>query len=249
MTSTEVVVKKKPLDWIDPLAYDPTEDYKKKHMDFFKEKDNENFRGHFNVKGWIQRDVEMIQQIHQMENCTNYVAWTFYANDLVKKHGKQLRAKAEKEEACKLMGIQMPSENKQWFVTIGFEKTQFTVDKLLKCVTDFKAYDWVVKCKIVAEFFTEHGWRPHIMMRLETPPTYGERKKPMCKSVLIEVIFKSSGFKRRGLVEAKNHIDIQPFLARHNEYLNLFKEESKTEYLIRDEEYRRNEGLPDFWEK
>jgi len=228
-------------------AYDPDVDYKKEHMAFLLSPEQRNFRGHPKTKPWELSDAEMLEQIHRMENCSNYVAYTFYANDLKMKYGKALRLRKEQEMANKILGVAPVTEMKSWFITIGFVKDVFTVGKGVKCVERFLTYDWVSKCKIVMEFYTEHGWRPHIMMRLETPSHIG--KKKACASVLVETIFKSSGFRVCKILEAKNHIEVKPFQPYHEKYLSLDKQDGKLEYLIKDDEFRKNEGVPEFWEK
>lgn len=227
-------------------AYDPNVDYKQLHMDYLFDWGKE-FRGHPRANDWSLSDAQMMTDIHKLPNCNNYVAWTFYANDFKRKHGKALRREMEKEEANKILGLAPVPDVKTWFVTVGFDKHNFTVAKGVKCVEQFLTYDWVVGCKIVMEFYGENGWRPHIMMRLNTPTHIG--KKKVCRSVLAECIFKSSGFRRYRILEALNHVDVKPFMSHHDKYLSLDKEDGKLEYLIRDDEFRKNEGIPEFWEK
>lgn len=233
--------------------YDESTNYKKKHLDFLMAQPA-TYRGHVRTIQSNYTDLEIMNELYNNPNVTNMFAYGLYIKDIQKKYAKLYAPKdEEKELAKKLFGKQLDTSTNVWFVTIGFDKDNYTLPNALKSVDKFLTYDWVIHAELVMEFFTELGFRPHIMMRLETPKNYGQtrtgQEKTFYKSKVAETIFKSSDLRRYKLVGAVNHIDIKPFAEHHTKYLSLDKRDSKVEYVIKDEEYRKKNGIQGFWNK
>lgn len=125
------------------------------------------------------------------------------------------------------------SQKKYWFVTLGFNHQTFSVSKMLSFIENLMSYEWITEFKGKFEIYRSNGEHPHIhiIMAAEFP-----------KSKIVEKIHACRGAK--GLILAKNFIDVKPCLPCHKLYLDGIKQDSKMPYVEKDIEYRNLHGIP-----
>lgn len=235
-------------------AYDPDTDYKPVHLEWLGRKENKYFQEFSGKSDVFETEYDYYYYLYMKcdnrHNITNQWVYLRYCDHLTFNDRKNYRKDQEKELVSRMFSV--PTESNYWFVTIGFQRENYRDVTAIECINKFLTYDWVLSCQLVMEFFTENGWRPHIMMKLEVPVEYKSQNnkiQKMTKYYVIHYIYKSSGFTRTGLLGGKEHIDCDVWQDRHNAYIELDKSEDKIEYLRQDQEYREKNGIPHKFEK
>lgn len=221
--------------------FDPDRDYKPVHLEWLDR--HKDFNGHGTYKSQIfATEYDYYSHLykdkgHMIPNKTVYI----WYNEHITQSERQ-RQMREYEKARVKSYLQIPTENNRWFVTLSFCADNYSDEVAIGCLNKFFTYDWVAACEAVFEWHTESGWRPHLMMRLETPPEYTTsrgKKEKLTKSVLIRYIFKSAGWHRTGLVMKDNFVKVDPWReGDHIKYIMLDKCDDKVEYIQSDHQYR-----------
>lgn len=145
----------------------------------------------------------------------------------------QERLRAKKIE----LGI---SEKKlKYFCTLNFNHQTYTIQKCLDALNVILSYSWVLKCRAVFEFHRETGIHPHIHLMITTTVPN--------KSKVAEKLWAVKDIKK--IILKKPFVDVKPAQAYHDKYILLDKEEKKMSYVAKDILWRRENSIPEFFEK
>lgn len=240
------------MSWItrSEKFYDPTVDYKTRHLQWLARKDNKNFTLTVTrsdkvdqVSEWTHWNIVYTHHPH----LTNEFAYKMYMECVTKRDRDELVRKEEKEMVAQILEVQ--PETRKWFVTIGFDRENYRDCTAIDCINKLLTeYDWVTSAHGVMEFYGSTGWRPHFMIGMEIPVEYKSARGnivKMCKSNVIKLLGKSAGFRRTKLIgPTDKDIQVEPFVQRYVPYLRLDKAADKLEFLQRDEEYRQRNSIP-----
>lgn len=208
--------------------FDETANYKNIHLDWLAQ--NPNFKLFNDRSPIFETEYDYYKYLYNEkgEIISNKVSFLWYMEALTKKKRQEQKRQFEKQLVESILDI--PTETNSWFVTIGFIKDNYRDQLAIECINKFFTYDWVLSCTAVLEFYTDEGWRPHLMMKVDIPAEYkttrGRREK-MTKSIVINYIWKSAGFTRKKILGGKEHVDVKPWAAHHNPYIELDKTEKK----------------------
>jgi len=132
----------------------------------------------------------------------------------------------------------------EFFCTIGFNHQTYTIAKCVDVINKILSFDWVLKCRAVFEYYRENGEHPHVHFLITTTLT---------KSKVIEKIWATGGIKQivlanRG-IKPSTFIDVKPAERAHHKYIMLDKQEKKMSYVAKDIIWRRENSIPEFFEK
>lgn len=130
--------------------------------------------------------------------------------------------------------IQDGTRTSKYFVTVSFSEELFTVDTFKTWWSKMTSKAKVINCRGVLERHSDAGQNTHVHMIIETPFRKGR---------LLQFIWETAGIKK--LISEKNFIDVKEYSERHEEYINGDKRESKVEYVEKDREFRKNNGIPE----
>lgn len=125
-----------------------------------------------------------------------------------------------------------------FFCTIGFNHQTYTIQKCISVINKILSFDWVLKCRAVFEFHRENGEHPHVHLMITTTIT---------KSKVVEKLWATGGIKQ--IVLKKNFVDVKLALDAHHKYILLDKQEKKLPYVAKDILWRRENSIPEFFEK
>lgn len=128
------------------------------------------------------------------------------------------------------------SYEKTYFVTVGFNHQTFNPKTFIAYVETVKSFDWIKVFKAKFEIYRENGEHPHCHMKIETA---------LPKSKIIEKLHRAKFGKT--LILKKEFIDVKPFCAYHEMYLEGNKKEEKMKYVELDKVYRASHGIADMY--
>lgn len=126
-----------------------------------------------------------------------------------------------------------------FFCTLGFNHQTYTIEKCIGIINKILLFDWVLKCRAVFEFHRENGEHPHVHFLITTTVPH--------KSKVKEKLWATGGIKK--LVLKKHFVDVKLALDNHYRYIMLDKTEKKMPYVAKDIIWRRQNSIPEFFEK
>jgi len=133
-----------------------------------------------------------------------------------------------------------------FFLTIGFNHQTYTIPKCVALIEKILTYDWILKCRAVFEFHRENGEHPHCHFLITTSLPN--------KSKFLEQMWAVGGIKQVVLAQGNGKkcptfIDAKPAEPRHIPYIMLDKADKKKQYIQKDIIWRKNNNIPEFFEK
>lgn len=144
-------------------------------------------------------------------------------------------------QKCKDLGIAVKQH--VWFATLNFpdsENISVLIPKIKDVVSKILSFDWVTKCRAVFEYHGSKGTHPHVHLLITTPFT---------KSKVVEKLWATGGIKVL-MNQKKNFVQVQKeTLPSHHKYILLDKEENKMPLVAKDIVWRRQNSIPEFYEK
>lgn len=149
-------------------------------------------------------------------------------------------------EVKRLNGIGV--RNYYYFVTLNFSNQLWSIPKCLKVMNNVLKASWVLTCLGNFEYHVETGLHPHMHLLLSTPPLLSPTKKSTTKN-LVKFLFKLSGMQSVLTAEHFIEVDSDPKIEEHRKYILGDKRESKLSYVAKDILWRRENSIPEFFEK
>lgn len=206
-------------------------DYKSLHLAFLKS--NPQFCPKFS-QDYSEPYFNIMSELYRNRHVTNSHAQTFFESDMQWQKACSDAIKSRIKEAHK------SDPTAPVFVTIGFNHQTWNIASCVKVIETIVKRDYIKTIHAVFEYHRENGLHPHVHM-LITP------SEPLTKSKLIEKIWATAGIKNVCL--KKSFIDYKLAADYHHKYINLDKQDSKTQYVAKDIEWRLQNGIPEFWKK
>lgn len=163
-----------------------------------------------------------------VEKCIN----RFFHDDLL------LFDSYENALALKKVEYNIGSKQLAYFCTIGFNHQTYTISSCVDVINTILTFPWVLSCRAIFEFHRENGEHPHCHFLINTD---------IQKSKVVEKIWATKGIKKICL--KKSFIDVKLALPVHSKYIMLEKQESKMAYVAKDIIWRKNNAIPEFFEK
>jgi len=141
-------------------------------------------------------------------------------------------------QKCKDLGIVVKKHD--WFATLNFPDTPNLIPKIKDLITKILSFDWVLKCRAVFEYHGSKSTHPHVHLLITTELT---------KSKVIEKLWAAKGIKTL-MNNKKNFIQVEDkILPAHYTYIKLEKELDKMPFVAKDIVWRRQNSIPEFYEK
>lgn len=215
-------------------------DYKSLHLAFLKSHPQftpkysyDYTEPYYNVMAELYRTRNFVGGRY-VDRVTNVHAQMFYESDMLWQKACQQAIKSDIRDAHKNDPLAPV------FVTIGFNHQTWDVPSCVKVIETIKSRPWIKTIHAVFELHRDNGMHPHVHM-LITP------SEPLTKSKMLEKIWATAGIKKVCL--KKSFIDYKLASDYHHEYILLNKKESKMQYVAKDIAWRKENDIPEFWEK
>lgn len=206
-------------------------DYKAAHLAWIDR--TKNFTPKY-AQDYTVHYFDIMSQIYSRSDVSQSYAKMCYLED--KLWYKQTYA--IEKEIDKEVNKVAPSIVNDFFVTIGFNHQTWSVAKCCKAIEKIINMEWIDSCKANFELHRENGEHPHVHFFIKT-------KEP--KSKVLDKLWRPKYI--QDLVLSKSFIDIKVGMDYHLKYINLDKQEDKTEYVLRDKDWRAKNNIPNYEKK
>lgn len=213
--------------------YNPNTDYKTLHLAWLKEK--KGFRPKIPCEDCFPNYYTQMEHAYRRGHLKlNTTAFLYLRDDY--RHDKG--GKSVSEEVAELFGDKVENKNPKFFVTFNWTDSNFDVDHALRGVERLFNKAWVDEGRGVFEYHGEKKNHPHFMcvIQVNKNKTLSKFKEKMVTSYI------ANGLNA-------NFVDVKPWAPRHEDYVDLDKQQSKQEALDKDIIWRNEHGLAHEYKK